>query len=422
MNICIFEDELVRYLDPMVLTRPVYDLRIGLRTRCEELFRDFEANNRFLHCRPFLSEWTAREYDALVNRIPAGIGMLFVNGRAILDDREVAIIRDVAVGTDSGRIFMQDDVLVAAWIPSTGEFELPDTVGATTFSGLPVDEMTGVRFLERPWNLIDDLPADLTRAFARETKGYNIFERPGSSISEYAHLVNGEQIFVGKETNIHAGAILNAENGPIFIADGVTVFENAVVRGPAIIGRGSQIRVGANIKNVSIGPVCKVGGEVHDSVIHSYSSKVHDGFLGHSYVGRWCNLGAGTSNSNLRNDYGEVPLYNRHDDFFEPSGRQFLGLIMGDHSKCSIGTIFNTGTVIGVSCNLYGSGFHPRFVPSFLWGTPPDDYREYRLDKAQEVATAVMARRNIDASAIDSDILQHAHSETAAVRQSGIRR
>lgn len=412
MNLCIFEDEKVQHLLPLVATRPVYDLRTGLHTRVGELQRDLKADQLFLHCRHYLGEWTAREYDALTNRIPSGLGVLFVNGRAFPSDDQVDEIRSLI--TSSVPVGLkQDDDLLAAWVPSLPETLEPDNFfNEGSLSGLDVRQTSGVRMLTRLWDLIVDLPEHLTSEFRKETQGYNIYERPGVEISKQAHLVGGEQIYIGAGSVIRAGAVINASDGPVYIDEGVTVFENAVITGPAIIGKQSQIRIGANLKRLCAGPSCKIGGEVHDTVIHSYSSKVHEGFLGHSYVGRWCNLGAGTNNSNLRNDYKSVNLYNEFSGDFEDSGLQFLGLFMGDHSKSSIGSTFNTGTVAGVFCNLFGAGFHGRHIPSFTWGSPPDNYGPYVFDKAMEVARAVMARRDHEFTQVDHELLKEVFART----------
>ncbi|HYE56888.1 MAG TPA: hypothetical protein VD948_00205, partial [Rhodothermales bacterium] len=182
--------------------------------------------------------------------------------------------------------------------------------------------------------------------------------------------------------------------GPVVLLDGAEVGEHAVVRGPCVVGAGSLVKPLSSVEEAVVGPGCKVGGEVHTSLFLGRANKAHAGFLGHSVIGHWCNLGAGTDTSNLRNDYGEVSLYDPVTARYEPTGQQFLGLVFGDHSKCSIGTTFNTGTVVGVGCNLYGAGFHDRHVPSFAWGEP-GAYVAYRFDKFARVAEAVLARRKL---------------------------
>ncbi|NND73050.1 MAG: hypothetical protein HKN43_15865, partial [Rhodothermales bacterium] len=398
------------------------DLRTGRRTQGQELSRVLGASTTYAHCRKYLQDWTAAEYNIVVNRIASGLSVLFVNGRLPANSPVIGEIQKAALSTSGDTLFISGDNLIAAWVSEMpASFEFSDAVSADHFASSATIDLGHVRLIDHVWDLLDTLSDTIAENFTIDTGGYNIFERPHTEIHATAVLENGESIFIDEGSVVRAGAVLNASGGPIFIGKNVTVFENCVITGPAVIGDGSQIRINANIKNVAIGPVCKIGGEVHDSIIHSYSSKVHDGFLGHSYLGRWCNLGAGTNNSNLRNDYGPVAAINTTTGLFEQTDRQFLGLIMGDHSKCAIGTTFNTGTTIGVSCNLYGAGFHPRYVPSFMWGTPPERYVDYRLDKALEVARIVMARRNKELSDVETSILMQVFQDTQALRKGGIR-
>jgi UDP-N-acetylglucosamine diphosphorylase/glucosamine-1-phosphate N-acetyltransferase len=263
------------------------------------------------------------------------------------------------------------------------------------------------------------LEASIERDFHTRTKGYQIYERPGAVVKEGALLAGGERIYLGPGACIQPGAVLNAEDGPIYIDDNATVFENAIVRGPAFIGACSQVKPGADIEACAIGPHAKVGGEVLHTVFHSYANKAHDGHLGHAYIGRWCNLGADTNNSNLKNDYSVVTLFDAVAGAFEPTGRQFMGLVMADHAKCGIDTMFNTGTVVGVFCNIYGSGFQPRHLPSFSWGGADTGFTEYRLDKALRVAEAVMARRQIAFTDADRELLTHVFTMTRPGRRNG---
>ena len=226
--------------------------------------------------------------------------------------------------------------------------------------------------------------------------------------------MNRDEIFVGQGAKVKPGAVLDAEGGPIIIEPGATIFPNATIEGPAFIGEKSLIKIGAKIyEGTSIGEVCKVGGEVEETIIHSYSNKQHDGFLGHSYLGMWVNLGADTNNSDLKNNYGNVKVY--VDGGIVDSGSMFVGLTMGDHSKSGINTMFNTGTMVGVSCNVYGGGFPPKFIPSFTWGGA-EGLLEYRLDKALETARAVMGRRKIELTASDEELMREIFRETAQER------
>ena len=407
MYLCLFEDDGAEHLWPLAATRGVYDLRLGLRTLLETTREAFGAPSTLLHARRRVARVTAEENDLLVNRIPDGLDVLFVNGRYVAEEGDVLDrLRAAARAGEPARAFVQGGDLVAAWVPSAAlSYVEHDAVTRATFEALPEERVEGARLIGRLWHLLDALVPALHRDFAARTAGFNIYERPGARIHESAVLVEAERIYVGEGATVRPGAVLNAEDGPIYIGPDAVVMEHAVIRGPACIGRGSQVKVASNLAESAVGPVCKVAGEVESSVVHSFSNKAHPGFLGNAYLGRWCNLGAGTNTSNLRNDYGEIALYDAATDAYEPTGRQFVGLFMGDHSKCAIDTTFNTGTVVGVFCNLFGPGFPPRHVPSFSWGSPQDGYSHYRIDKALEVAEAVLARRGKTLTEAERELL-----------------
>ena len=199
--------------------------------------------------------------------------------------------------------------------------------------------------------------------------------------------------------------VLNAEGGPIYIGRNAQLHEGTVVRGPFALGEGSFLNMGSKIRpDTTIGPYCKVGGEVSNSVIFGYSNKSHDGFMGNSVLGEWCNLGADTNTSNMKNDYGPVKQWSYSEGGMRDTGRQFCGLVMGDHSKAGINTMFNTGTVVGVSCNVFGADFPPKYVPSFSWGGAAG-LEIYHLGKALEVADRAMQRRGLRLDETDRHIL-----------------
>jgi len=217
-------------------------------------------------------------------------------------------------------------------------------------------------------------------------------------------IVKKKNIFIGEGAKIKPGVVLDAEGGPIYIGKNVTVFPNAVIEGPAFVGNNSSIKIGAKIyENTSIGEVCKVGGEVEDSIIHSYSNKQHDGFLGHSYLGMWVNLGADTNNSDLKNNYGNVRVTINGEQV--DSGSMFVGLTMGDHSKSAINTMFNSGTIVGVSSNIFGAGFHHKYIPSFSWGGS-ETMETYDVERSIDVAKRVMARRKIEMTGAEEKLFR----------------
>ena len=213
-----------------------------------------------------------------------------------------------------------------------------------------------------------------------------------------------ENIFIEEGAKIKA-SILNAEDGPIYIGKDTEIQEGAIIKGPFAMCNNAVVNMGGKMRgDNTVGPYCKVGGEVSNSVLFGYSSKGHDGFIGNTVIGEWCNLGADTNTSNLKNNYADVKLWNYEKGGFKNTGSQFCGLIMGDHSKCGINTMFNTGTVVGVSSNIFGSGFPRNFIPSFAWGGA-SGFTTFQTRKAYEVAEKVMIRRNIFFDGMEESIL-----------------
>jgi len=225
-----------------------------------------------------------------------------------------------------------------------------------------------------------------------------------------------EHIFVEEGAKVEC-AILNASTGPIYIGKDAEIMEGAIVRGPLALCEHAALKMGAKIYGpTTIGPHSKVGGEVNNSVIIGYSNKGHDGFLGNSVLGEWCNIGADSNNSNLKNNYAEVKLWNYPQERFVNTGLTFCGLIMGDHSKCGINTMFNTGTVVGVNANIFGSGFPRNFVASFSWGGAAG-FTTYKTADAFEVAARVFDRRGMVFNETEQEILQHVFEITAKYRK-----
>ena len=399
MHLCLFEDDSVQHLFPLALTRTAGDLRVGGRTLIETQKAAFEQHGELiLWTRPEVADVTRQEHpEILLNALPEDDGgVLFINQRWLVRDGDLLeAIHSAAQPGAPSRAWMQGETLVAAWHPNPPRDALDNDISALFDTS---EETDGATLITHLWDLIADVP---------ECTAYDIEQmgEPGNhqgNVQTGALLVYPENIHIAEGAVIRPGAILNAEDGPIHIGRHATVEENVVVRGPVFLGEKSTIKAGARVDGSAIGPGCKVGGEVHESILHSYSNKAHDGYLGNSYIGRWCNLGADTNTSNLKNDYGEVSVFDAVAADFLPSGRQFAGLFMGDHSKCSINTMFNTGTAVGVFCNLFGSGFPPRHIPSFSWGAPDVTYQ---LDKALRVAETVMARRGIALTEADRALL-----------------
>jgi UDP-N-acetylglucosamine diphosphorylase/glucosamine-1-phosphate N-acetyltransferase len=239
--------------------------------------------------------------------------------------------------------------------------------------------------------------------------------RKSAPVSKTNNILGKHNIFLEEGAKMEF-ATVNAEKGPVYIGKDAEIMEGSVIRGPLAMCEHSVLKLAAKIYGpTTLGPYCKVGGEVNNTVFIGYSNKAHDGFLGNSVIGEWCNLGADTNNSNLKNNYTEVKLWNYVEEKFVPTGLQFCGLIMGDHSKCGINTMFNTGTVIGINANIFGEGFPRNFIPSFSWGGVKG-FKEYNREKAYEVAEKVMQRRNKVFDEVEKNILEEIYNRTQQYR------
>lgn len=424
-NICIFEDKDYRKLFPLTLTRPVYELRCGITSLREKIVREYSEARVSLQCREYLSEVLAQELreashmnrgadekNYQINEVD-GEARLFINGR-ILAKR--GLKERIPVEGENKIYLSSKGELVAArvsgkvldtlknYLFSSEDFEL------SKFKERCAEEIVDIELIRYPWDLILHNSKEIEEDFFSICKEGAI----RGAIHDRATLINPQKIFVGDHTEVGPGVVLDAREGPIYIGDNVTVFPNATIIGPAFVGSGSQIKAGAKIyEGTSIGEISKVGGEVEESIIHSYSNKQHDGFLGHSYIGSWVNLGAGTNNSDLKNNYKTVKVY--IDGKLVDSGSIFVGLFMGDHSKSGINTMFNTGTVVGVACNVYGAGFPPKFIPSFSWGHT--NMVEHNLEKAIETARIVMGRRKVEMTKEYENLLRKVFELTAEERK-----
>jgi UDP-N-acetylglucosamine diphosphorylase/glucosamine-1-phosphate N-acetyltransferase len=282
----------------------------------------------------------------------------------------------------------------------------------------PTIELTQVLFTEEEadgifntWDIFSKNGKALQADFGFITKG-----RKSQPIPNNVQTINPENIFLEEGATVQF-AILNASTGPIYIGKDAEVMEGSIIRGSFALCEHSATKLGTKVYGpTTIGPHSKIGGEVNNSVIFGFSNKGHEGFLGNSVLGEWCNIGADTNTSNLKNNYAEVKLWDYETGRFAPTGLQFCGLMMGDHSKCGINTMFNTGTLVGVSANIYGAGFPRNFIPSFSWGGPQGTMT-YKASKAYEVAEVVMKRRGLSLDQVDIEILDVVFEKTAKYRK-----
>lgn len=403
----------------------MYDLRVGVTTLGRRLIAQMAARKMArvaFVCRPWLVPQVERAFPgAAVNDLPVTDDLLFLNGSALFFKGELErFLRQVNEhpALQSGgrlvaaRVRGEDGAKVVAALKATWGKGPPEESGGPPSwprGFKPKETAEPVRFMTRPWDLVHANEATLNDDFA--------ITRPGKepvlpSLSPGALLVKKARILSRPGSRLMPGAILDASTGPIILGEGVRVLHQAVILGPAYIGPHSLIKVGARIYGgTSIGPSCKVGGEVEGSIIHGHANKQHDGFLGHSYLAEWTNIGAGTDTSDLKNNYGRVRAFAPGGEV--DTGLIFAGLIMGDHSKCGIGTMFNTGSVVGVMANIFGAGFQPKHVPSFSWGGA-GGLKSYDLEKALAVAALVTARRNRTFEPIDEALFRHLYKAAAA--------
>jgi UDP-N-acetylglucosamine diphosphorylase / glucose-1-phosphate thymidylyltransferase / UDP-N-acetylgalactosamine diphosphorylase / glucosamine-1-phosphate N-acetyltransferase / galactosamine-1-phosphate N-acetyltransferase len=411
-SICLFEDSSYSRLHPLVYFRPTYNLRCGILTLREKVQHYFPNTPISLHCREYLSDLVKQQNPSvLVNEIK-GNSFLFINGRVIADSHLAK-----QISTDTDTLFVKGETVIAARVSGSKldllRNKLNELFTFTDFNDLLKQEVDA-NVIHYPWDLISNNGEQIISDFNLLTSKVEGSKIKGK-VYTGAHLLNEDKIFIDEGAKVKPGAVLDAENGPIFIGKDAKIFPNAVIEGPAFIGNKSAIKIGAKIyENTSIGEVCKVGGEVEGSIIHSYSNKQHDGFLGHAYLSMWVNLGADTNNSDLKNNYGSVKVIINGEQV--DSGSMFVGLTMGDHSKSAINTMFNTGTVVGVSSNVFGAGFPQKYIPSFSWGGA-ESMTSYDVEKALDVAKRVMARRNIKLTDVEEKVYRHIFEITREERK-----
>ena len=394
MNYILFDDKTWSDLLPLTFTKPISEIRVGILT-IKEKWEKYLKTKCSYHTKDYLQKKFPMEIDS---------DNIFING-ALIPSAE--LISEI-VNLKQGQVLYSEDTVYALRLDKQNAemFNLEDYIKKAN-----VKSISDSVKINNTWDIFRMNGDAIETDFKAITKG-----RKSQPLSKTNTLLGGNEIFIERGASIEC-AILNTTNGPIYIGKNAEIMEGSSIRGPFSLGQESTIKMGAKIYGpTTIGPYSKAGGEINNSVIMGYSNKGHDGFLGNSVIGEWCNLGADTNNSNLKNNYAEVKLWNYNKKRFVKTGLQFCGLIMGDHSKCGINTMFNTGTVIGVSANIFGDGFPRNFVPSFAWGGA-SGFTETRLEKAFEVETRVMERRNIVFDDIEKQLLTDIFNLTAEYRK-----
>ncbi|AQS92768.1 glucose-1-phosphate thymidylyltransferase [Polaribacter sp. BM10] len=389
MNYILFDSDARQSLLPFTYTRPVADIRIGILT-----IREKWEKHLGLTTTTITEEYLEEKFPMVEMEKNILINASFCPTESLVEK-----IKNLS---ENEAIFKGDNVIAFYTTDSQEEVDFEQ------YKQIDFDE--DVIQVKNTWDIFTFNGEAIKQDFNLITNG-----KTSAPIPEGVQVLNKENVFIEEGAKV-VFATLNASEGPIYIGKDALVMESSNIRGPFAMCNNAVVKMGAKIyKDTTIGPFSKIGGEVSNSVIFGYSSKGHDGYLGNSVLGEWCNLGADTNNSNLKNNYAEVKLWSYETNRFAKTGLQFCGLMMGDHSKCGINTMFNTGTVIGVSANIFGSGFPRNFVPSFSWGGAAG-FTTFQMKKVYEVVTAVMKRRSLVFDEKDQKILDHIFEETKQYR------
>ena len=380
MNYILFDGPARIALLPFTYTRPVADIRIGILTIREKWEKYLGSTTTTL-----TEEYLSDKYPMV--ELEENV---MINASYLPNANLVEIISNLK----SNQAVFKGDAVIA--------FFTNDSQEEVDFDQYEIIEFTeDCITVEHTWDIFAKNDAAIREDFALLTE-----DKTSQPISKTVNVISPENIFVEEGAKMEF-VTLNASTGPIYIGKNTEIMEGSVIRGPFALCEEAQVKLATKVYGATtVGPHCRIGGEINNSVLFGYSNKGHDGFLGNSVLGEWCNIGADSNNSNLKNNYEEVKLWSFETESFAKTGLQFCGLMMGDHSKCGINTMFNTGTVVGVSANIFGSGFPRNFVPSFSWGGA-SGFVTYQTHKAFEVAKIAMGRRDVEFTDQDKSILEH---------------
>jgi UDP-N-acetylglucosamine diphosphorylase/glucosamine-1-phosphate N-acetyltransferase len=394
MQFILFDGTARYQLLPFTHTRPVADIRWGILTMRErwEMLLGQKTGT--------LTEDYLQQAFPFIN----STDYIYINASIFANEELTVAIKNL----NSGEALMFDNNLIA--LRTTAVLNHKEELAfASSLKKVPFT--ANYYPLQRVWDIFSHNDNAIKADFQLLTKG-----RQSQQLPEYVTALNPSNIFIEPGAKVYP-CIINAEAGPVYIGKDAEIMEGCIIRGSFVLGEHAVLKMGAKVYGgTTIGPGCKVGGEISNVVFFANSNKGHDGFLGNAVIGEWCNLGADTNCSNLKNNYDEVKIWDEYENKSLKTGLQFCGLIMGDHSKCGINTMFNTGTVAGVSCNIYGAGFPEKFIPSFSWGGS-DGMVTYALDKAINTANKMMIRRNKELSEAEIKILHHIFSQTEKQRE-----
>jgi UDP-N-acetylglucosamine diphosphorylase/glucosamine-1-phosphate N-acetyltransferase len=394
-NYILFDDTCRDNLLPFTYTRPVCDLRTGILTIREKW--------EILLGHP--CSYLTQKYLQSKFRLKTETDNIIINGSVLPDLQIIEYIKNLK----PDEALIKDDYLIAVRL--SGEKTMGFSNRNRNYNEL-IQYGEEVLKLNYPWDIFTYNGTAISSDYKLITKN-----RRSAGLSKTVNVLNPGTIFVEEGAKVEF-ATLNAESGPIYIGKDSEIMEGSLIRGPFALCDKSAVKLGAKIYGpTTIGPHCKAGGEINNSVFLGYANKSHDGFLGNSVIGEWCNIGADSNNSNLKNNYSEVKVWDHATERFISSGLQFCGLFMGDHSKCGINTMFNTGTMVGVFANIFGTGFPRNFIPSFSWGGPNQGFTVYNKADAFKVAKLVMERRNMMFDETEKKILEYVFELTEKHRK-----
>jgi len=392
MGIILFDDQFRNNLLPLSYTRPISEFRVGILTIADKWKRYLNSGISYL------------TEDYLQEKYPLSIAAenLLINS-AICPDKALL---EAVVGLREGEALFSDQVLIAVQLNESAAKEFNVNMLSSYSRVKYINPIVRIAFPDNIFSLNDQ---ELRKDFELLTRG-----RTSARLSN-TNIILGDQVFVEEGVEAECSTF-NSRSGPIYLGKGSIVMEGCHIRGSFALCEGAILKMGAKIYGMTtIGPHSKAGGEINNSVMFANSAKGHEGYLGNSVLGEWCNIGADSNNSNMKNNYAEVRLWDYSSESFRRTGLQFCGLIMADHAKCAINTMFNTGTVVGVSANLFGSGFPRNFVPDFSWGGN-QGFEVYSLRKMFETATKVFLRRNTEFNEVEQRILTHIFELTEKYR------
>lgn len=400
MHLVFFDHPLIRnQLKPFTFTRPVAQIRIGISTISEKWNR-WIGQSQHTPDRSYLTE---AYLSALFPLKPPGSDSLYLVNGALLPNQP--LVNSLLLLQEGEALEKDGQLLIAHATQAQFNQYRESQPYSGVFQCMEYDQP--VKLLTRPWHITQWNPEEIVS----DLSVIGPYEEADSLTDQHTIIYSPENLFVGTDVQARA-ALINAENGPVYIGAGAVLSEGCIIQGPAAIGSLAKVNPGAKIRSgTTIGPYCKAGGEISRSVMFSNSNKSHDGFIGDAVLGEWCNLGADTNGSNLKNNYSTIKMYNHHTRSVESTGQQFCGLMMGDHSKAGINTMFNTGTMVDVCANISGGNFPDKHIPSFTWNATTGE--RFDLDKALDMMRRVMNRRNVELTDAMTAVMQYLyrHSE-----------